>query len=153
MLNEPLSAPEPLSDLHRLEQFSCGEASLDLWLRQRARGNEASGASRTYVVCDTGMEVKAYYSLSACSIAHAFSTASMRRNMPDPIPMLLLGRLAVDRGLQGSGVGSSLLRDAVIRAEQTAVDVGVRGLWRMRFQRKQSGSMLGGTSASRPLIQ
>lgn len=126
--DQPPTGPEALDSLHDLHEFDCGEASLDHWLRQRALSNQATGASRTFVVCQGTARVVGYYCLSACTISHAGAVSSLRRNMPDPIPMMLLGRLAVDLGWRGRGIGSGLLKDAVARTATIAQQVGVRGL-------------------------
>lgn len=123
-----ISAPQPLSEKHDLAAFSCGEASLDDWLRRRARANHVSGASRTFVVCAGGEHVVGFYSLATATISHAEATGPLRRNMPDPVPMILLARLAVDQAHQKSGLGEALLRDAMLRAEQVAEHVGFRGV-------------------------
>jgi GNAT superfamily N-acetyltransferase len=122
-----LTAPEPLADVHDLSLFSCGEPALDDWLGKRARTNQASGASRTFVVCRDGFVV-AYYCLAAGAVASATSPGRLKRNMPDPIPMAVLGRLAVDQSLHGKGIGRALLRDAVLRTLQAAEVLAVRGM-------------------------
>jgi len=122
-----LSPPEPLTDAHDLSLFSCGEPPLDDWLRRRARSNQASGASRTFVVGRDGFVV-AYYCLAAGAVAAVASPGRLRRNMPDPIPMAVLGRLAVDQSLHGQGIGRALLRDAVLRTLQAAEVLAVRGM-------------------------
>jgi len=122
-----LTPPEPLALDHMLDTFECGVASLDEWLKRRARHNENEGASRTFVVC-TGRRVVGYYCLAAGSILHATATGRVRRNMPDPVPVLLAGRLAVDRRWHGKGLGADLLADAVQRAINAAGSVGVRAI-------------------------
>lgn len=122
-----LSPPAPLAGEHDIEPFDCGEALLDAWLKRRARANQASGASRTYVVCE-GRRVVAYSALASGAVAIAAASGRVRRNMPDPIPMIVLGRLAVDRSWQGRGLGRALLRDAIERSIQAAGIVGARGL-------------------------
>jgi GNAT superfamily N-acetyltransferase len=122
-----LAAPAPLAAEHELDQFSSGTEPLDDWLKRRARQNEASGASRTYVVAE-GRRVVGYYSLAAGSVLHEEATGRVRRNMPDPVPVALLGRLAIDRGWQGRGLGAALLRDAVLRVVGAAETIGVRAL-------------------------
>jgi GNAT superfamily N-acetyltransferase len=122
-----LTAPAPLAAEHDLDGFSCGTEPLDDWLKRRARQNEASGASRTYVIAE-GRRVVGYYSLAAGSVFHEAATGSVRRNMPDPVPVALLGRLAIDRGWQSSGLGAALLRDAVLRVVGAAGTIGVRAL-------------------------
>jgi GNAT superfamily N-acetyltransferase len=124
---DALAAPEPLAVDHELDAFESGVAALDDWLRRRARRNEAEGASRTFVVC-AGRRVVGYYSLAAGSILHIAATGKVRRNMPDPVPVLLLGRLAVDRNWHGRGLGADLLADAVLRAAGAAESVGVRAI-------------------------
>lgn len=122
-----LGAPVPLAPEHELDSFSCGIAALDDWLKRRARRNEAEGASRTFVACDR-LHVGAYYCLAAGSSLRDTATGSVRRNMPDPVPVVLLGRLAVDRKWQGRGFGADLLRDAVLRVVGAAESVGVRAI-------------------------
>jgi GNAT superfamily N-acetyltransferase len=122
-----LNAPEPLAEQYDLGAFNSGEATLDDWLRRRARANQASGASRTYVVAQ-GQVVVGYYSLAPGAIALIDAPPRARRNMPDAIPMTILGQLAVDTAWQGKRLGRLLLRDAILRTEQAAAIIGVRGL-------------------------
>jgi GNAT superfamily N-acetyltransferase len=122
-----ITPPERLTPDHDLTQFSCGEPSLDHWLRKRALQNEESGASRTYVVC-AGVCVAGYFALAAGSVAHAEAASRIKRNMPDPVPVILIGRLAIDSRFQGRGIGADLLRDAVLRTLQVAEIAGVRAL-------------------------
>ena len=122
-----LTAPTLLSDAHRLDGFDSGVATLDDWLRRRARANQKSGASRTYVVTD-GVRVVAYYALASGALAARDAPGAIRRNMPDPIPMAVLGRLAVDRSFQGQGLGAAILQDAVLRCGQAAAIMGIRGV-------------------------
>jgi GNAT superfamily N-acetyltransferase len=123
-----LAAPEPLSTRHRIDAFDCGEPALDEWLRKRALGNQSSGASRTFVVADAAGRVMGYYALAAGAVAHETATSAVRRNMPDPVPVLVLGRLAVDRQAQGMKLGAALLKDAVKRAIGVSADAGIRAL-------------------------
>jgi len=122
-----LSAPVLLSKEHYLDVFSCGVASLDEWLKRRAYPNQVSGASRTYVVAE-GQRVVGYYCLASGALALNDAPGAIRRNMPDPIPMGILGRLAVDKAFSGRGLGVALLQDAVIRTAQAAGILGIRGL-------------------------
>jgi GNAT superfamily N-acetyltransferase len=119
-----LSAPEPLSAHHVLDAFECGEASLDDWLKKRAVKNQASGASRCFVLC-RGSAVIGFYNLLAGGLHHEGAPKPMRRNMPDPLPILLLGRLAIDRRQHNQGLGRALLRDAMLRAIRVSADAGV----------------------------
>ena len=119
-----LKAPEPIAERHGFSDFDSGQPLLDEWLKRRAIKNHASGASRCFVLCrDT--EVIGYYCLSAGAISHEASPKAMRRNMPDPLPVLVLGRLAIDKRYQNLGIGRALLRDAMIRSINVARDAGV----------------------------
>ena len=122
-----LSAPEPLSTTHNLNGFDSGVSSLDEWLKKRALKNEHAAASRTYVSCDAD-KVAGYYCLSAGGIGRESAPRGMTRNMPDPIPVMILGRLAVDRAFHAQGMGTGLLRDAVLRTVQAAEIAGIRGI-------------------------
>jgi len=122
-----LCPPTLLTDGHELAAFDSGVASLDEWLKRRARANQLSGASRTYVVAQDSMVV-GYYCLASGAIAMTEAPLALRRNMPDPIPMTVLGRLAVDRHQHGKGLGTALLQDAVLRTAQAAAIVGARGV-------------------------
>lgn len=120
--------PQPLSDSHQISSFSCGVPSLDEWLRRKALINQKSGASRTFVLTDKQGQVCAYYALAAGAVSHSESTSNIRRNMPDPIPVMVLGRLAVDVQYKGQQLGAAMLRDAVLRCQSVALNVGVRAL-------------------------
>ncbi len=122
-----LTAPMPLTADHVTDGFSCGVDSLDEWLKRRSLKNQIQGASRTFVVCDKS-RVVAYYALASGAITVAQATGKLRRNMPDPIPVVILGRLAIDRSLHGKGFGRSLVRDAGMRVIQAADAIGVRGM-------------------------
>lgn len=123
-----LSVPQPLSADHRLDEFRCGEPSLDDWLKHRALANNLSRASRTFVVATPDQLVFGYYALAAGAVSHKEATSTVRRNMPDPVPVIVLGRLAVDLHAQGIKLGASLLQDAVIRVQTVAENTGVRAL-------------------------
>lgn len=123
-----LPAPEPLGPRHSSSAFDCGDPSLNRWLRQRALANQASGATRTFVVCDEAGVIKAYVALASGAVAVAASPGRFRRNMPDPIPVVVLARLAVDRGVQGKGLARALLADAFERVTRASEQVGVRGI-------------------------
>jgi len=122
-----LEAPALLSEGHLIDGFASGTASLDDWLKRRARANQISGASRTYVVAETG-RVVGYYCLASGAMALNDAPGGLKRNMPDPIPMAILGRLAVDQTWQGCGLGAALLRDAVERTQAAGAILGIRGL-------------------------
>ena len=122
-----LSPPVPLAADYRLEDFTCGDLSLDDWLKRRAHANQASGASRTYVVCED-LKVLGYYALASGALGVQNAPGRFRRNMPDPIPVVLLARLAVDRNYQGRGLGRALFRDAARRVAHAADTIGIRGI-------------------------
>jgi GNAT superfamily N-acetyltransferase len=119
-----LSPPVPLSADHLLSDFESGESSLDEWLKKRAVKNQASGASRCFVICQKNTVI-GYYTLSAGVIAHESAPKQMWRNMPDPLPVLLLGRLAIDKNYHNQGLGSALLQDAMMRAINVAQEAGI----------------------------
>ena len=123
-----IGAPCLLTNADDVSRFDSAAPSLDDWLRRRAMANQASGASRTYVVTDAEQRVVGYYSLASGALAVVDAPGTIRRNMPDPIPMAILGRLAVDQAWQGRGLGVALLQDAVLRAAQAAAIFGVRGV-------------------------
>lgn len=123
-----LSAPQPLASVHLLGDFDSGEPALDEWLKRRALNNQLTGASRTFVVVDDEHRVRGFYAMAAGAVAHQLATNTVRRNMPDPIPVMVLGRLAVDRRAQGSKLGAAMLQDAVNRAITVSQNTGVRAL-------------------------
>jgi GNAT superfamily N-acetyltransferase len=123
----PLSRPEPLADQHEINDFFSGVGSLDDWLKRRARANQASSASRTFVVAED-RRVVGYYALASGAIAVTASVGRFRRNMPDPIPVVILGRLALDRSQQGRGLGRALFRDCALRVTHAADTIGIRGI-------------------------
>ncbi len=122
----PVSAPDALTDAHEIDDFCSGEPSLDDWLKRRARANQVSGASRTFVAA-RGSRVIGYYALAAGAIASNKAPSRLRRNMPDPIAVFVLGRLAVDRSEQGKMLGAPLLRDAILRSRKATEFGGVAG--------------------------
>ncbi|OGT47883.1 MAG: GNAT family N-acetyltransferase [Gammaproteobacteria bacterium RIFCSPHIGHO2_12_FULL_38_11] len=122
---QDLTAPSLLSDEHDVDSFDCSEPTLNDWLKKRAAKNNASDASRCFVICNENNEVVGYYSLSAGAISRELAPKSMQRNMPDSLPVLVLGRLAIDKNYHNKGLGSALLRDAMIRSVNIAQDAGV----------------------------
>lgn len=122
-----MTPPELLRDDHQIDGFDSGEPSLDQWLKQRARANQSTGATRTYVTCDDA-RVVGYYALASGAIAQSVASGKVRRNMPDPIPVVLLARLAVDRNYQARGLGRALFRDAALRVVHAADSIGIRGI-------------------------
>jgi GNAT superfamily N-acetyltransferase len=122
-----LSPPEPLADGHELADFSSGVVALDDWLKRRARANQVSGASRTFAAAEN-TKVVGYYALASGGIAVTSSVGCFRRNMPDPIPVVALARLAVDQSWRGKGLGRALFRDCALRVAQAADTIGIRGI-------------------------
>lgn len=124
------SAPEPLRDKHRLEKFSCGEDSLDLWLGRYARHADGARSAKVFVTTAGEGRVAGYYALSVGEVRAADGTERLKKGRPAgrPVPVAILGRLAVDRRDQGRGVGRSLLLDAVARVASVAEQVGIRAL-------------------------
>ena len=118
---------EKLQAEHVVSAFDCGEPVLNDWLRRRALQNQQSGSSSTYVILD-GIRVVGYYSLAAGSVARDTAPGRVRRNMPEPVPVVVLGRLAIDRAFQNQGLGRGLLRDAVLRIMTAADIIGVRAI-------------------------
>ena len=122
-----ISAPELITADHDLSQFTCRHKSLTDWLQKRALSNNEQHGSRTHVVCD-GARVVGFHALAAGSVEHATTPKALTRNMPKPIPAIILARLAVDTQYQGHGIGAGLLQDAVFRSVNAAKQVAARVL-------------------------
>lgn len=120
--------PQLLLPSHELGEFCCGQEVLDTWLGQHAISNQNNGASRTYVVTTSRDAVVGYYSLAPSALESKLAIGAIRRNAPSPVPMYLLGRLAVDNNWQGNGIASSMIRDAQQRVQAAARIVGGKGL-------------------------
>ena len=121
------SAPRPIRADDDVANFDSGESSIDDYLRNRALSNHVEGASRCYVTCRGG-RVVGFYALASASVERHTTPGAVRRNMPDPIPVILLSRLAVDTREQNKGLGKLLLRDAISRSVQAADLIGVRAM-------------------------
>lgn len=129
MTRTRIFSPEPLSTEHLLDGFDCGHASLNEWLKKRAiKAGRLGGSARTYVVCGENQRVLGYYAVSTGSVNRVDTPGKVSRNMPDPIPVVLLGRLVVDRSVTGQGIGTGLLKDALLRVLQAAEQIGVRAV-------------------------
>lgn len=122
-----LSSPVLLAADNQLDDFACGVDSLDDWLKRRAHPNQVNGASGTYVVTE-GTRVVGYYCLASGALELSDTPSAIRRNVPDPVPVAIFGRLAVDKSFQGRGLGVALLQDAVVRTYQAAGILGIHGL-------------------------
>jgi GNAT superfamily N-acetyltransferase len=121
------AAPVRLTEDHIHSEFDCGYSVLNEWLQKRALRNVRDGACRTFVVC-CGETVVGYFGLAVGSVLHSVATGKVRRNMPDPIPVMILGRLAVDRRWNGQGIGSGMLRDAILKTIEVSGYAGIRAL-------------------------
>ena len=121
------SSPRPISERDDCATFDSGEPTLDEYLRTRALVNHLAGASRCFVTCRNA-RVAGFYALASASVERGSAPGRVRRNMPDPIPVILLSRLAIDRKEQKTGLGRHLLRDAITRCVQAADIVGVRAI-------------------------
>ena len=127
MSRTAISSPQRLTSQHDVSAFECGVPELDDWLRRRALQNDATGASRTFVTT-VGSHVVGYYALSTGAVSRAAATGRVRRNMPDPIPVMVLARLAVHREYQQRGIGVGLLKDVLLRTLQAAEVAGIRAV-------------------------
>lgn len=125
-----MRAPEPLTKAHVLTGFNSARVSLNAWLIDRAMGNEEQGASRTFVICEENTQnVISYYCLAQGAIGHDAVSAKSKKNMPNPLPVTVLGRLAVVQSHAGKGLGVALLKDAVLRARLASIQVASRGIF------------------------
>ncbi len=120
-------APCLISDNHDSSGFDCSHTSLNEWLQRRAIKNEKNGASRTFVVCDDNTVI-GYYSLAVGAIAREETLGKVSRNMPEPIPVMVLCRLAVVHQWQGKQIGAGMLKDAIQRTIIVAEQAGIRAL-------------------------
>ena len=126
-----LRPPEPLDPArHALQEFSCGDARLDTWLRAYAGQGQKRDAARTFVLATADDRVVGYYTLVAAQLEHGQATDAVRRGLSKhfPIPVVLLARLAIDARRQGVGLGAALLADALRRAVRAADEVGIRAV-------------------------
>jgi GNAT superfamily N-acetyltransferase len=124
-----VTLPRPLAEDDDRSQFDCGRESLNTWFRRHAWGNQASGASRVNVIADAmSGRIVGYVTLSAAQIERAFLPKSLQRNRPDPLPVTLLGQLAVDKDYQGQRHAVSLLVFALKTASRAAEMVGSVGV-------------------------
>lgn len=124
-----VTPPRPLVESDDPAHFDCGRESLNAWFRRHAWGNHVSGVSRVNVIADAGSgRIVGYVTLSAAQIERAFLPKPQQRNRPDPVPVTLLGQLAVDRDYQGQGHASSLLLFALRTALNASRTVGSMGV-------------------------
>lgn len=119
---------EKLNREHRIQEFDCGNAALNTWLNRFALTNQNAQTATTFTAVH-GETVLGFYSLAAGSVLHEDAPDRIRKGLArHPIPIMLLARLAVDLRWQSKGVGSALLKDAVLRTLQAAEIVGIRAL-------------------------
>jgi GNAT superfamily N-acetyltransferase len=122
------SAPRKFTAVDKVEEFSCGQADLDDWLKRFALVNQRSGMTTVFVTL-SGDRVVGYYALATGGVERVKAPERIVRGQPaHPIPVVLLARLAVDSSVQGKGLGRALLRDALMRVAAAADEIGVRAL-------------------------
>lgn len=124
-----ISAPRPLQKSDDRDAFDCGHESLNYWFKRHAWGNERDNASRTYVMIDNAKEkIVGYVTLATGQIEREYLAKSKQRNMPDPVPVLVLGQLAIDQDYQGQGIGSDLLQFALKLSVSASQSIGTAGV-------------------------
>lgn len=122
-----LSKVEPLRPEHDTDAFDCGRPELNSWLARRALTAEREETARTYVVL-RAKRVAGYFAMAAGSVGRAKVPGKVRRNSPEPVPVILIARLAVDLAEQHKGLGAALLKDALIRSATVASTIGARAI-------------------------
>jgi predicted N-acetyltransferase YhbS len=122
-----ISPPTALTDSHEVSGFDCGNNVLNDWLIKRALKNQYNNASRSFVVCQE-QRVIGYYALANGSVERLDAPKSIARNMPEPIPVVVLGRLAVALRAQREGLGAALLKDALLRSLAVSKNIGIRAV-------------------------
>ena len=121
-----IEPPRPILASDDISKFFCKHESLDDWLKNRALKSEGRSA-RTYVVCKGGIVV-GYYCIATGAVRNSEAPGKVKRNSPDPIPIMILGRLAVDKHFEGQRIGSGMLKDALQRIVQVSDAVGCRAV-------------------------
>jgi len=122
-----ITAPTGLTKHHDISEFDCGNVSLNEWLENKAISNDTKNASRCFVICDAN-RVIGYYALATGAVDRSKAPSKIKRNMPDPIPVLVLGRLAIDSSYQGQSLGSHLLKDCMLRAIAVSEHIAFKAL-------------------------
>ncbi len=119
--------PEPILAAHDLSAFDCGDEAMNEWLRKFALRNEANGSTRTFVLCEEGSnKVVGFYGVTVGTMMRSqLKTSKHRRGMPNDVPVVLLGRLAVDRSKQGQGLAKALVREAIKTAILASRHAGI----------------------------
>lgn len=122
-----INPPELLSHHHATSEFSCGKIALDNWLKHQALKNQTNRGSRTFAITSDG-KVAGYYALASGAVERNHVTSNMARNMPNPIPVIILARLAIDHNFNGRSLGKALLKDALLRSLNVANEIGVKAV-------------------------
>jgi predicted N-acetyltransferase YhbS len=124
-----ISAPELLTESHNISNFNCSVQQLNDWLKKKSLRNQRRNNTRVYVVSDKSTEqVVGYYAIAMGSVQRESAISSLKRNSPNPIPMVVLARLAVDNNYHNCGIGAGLLKDCVLRSVQAMDVVGGAGI-------------------------
>lgn len=125
----PLNRPEPIGAHHQVAGFDCGSLPLNDCLAKHALTNHQAGTARTFVATGESQVVVAYYSLAASQIIYGDANERLQKGAPrNPIPAVLLARLAASHSRQGQGLGASMVKDAVLRILGAAESIGIRAL-------------------------
>jgi predicted N-acetyltransferase YhbS len=127
-MSSHLTKPRLLADADDLSFFASTNQEMNDWLQKHAWNNQLSGASKTYIIATNEGQIVGYYSIAAGAVARQSAIRSLRHNAPDPIPVCVIGRLAVDQEWSGQGIGAGLLKDAVLRIAGAAQIIGIRAI-------------------------
>lgn len=122
-----INPPELLTEYHDTSHFSCGKPVLDNWLKNKALKNQNNRGSRTFVITSSN-QVAGYYALASGAVERTQVTSNIARNMPNPIPVIILARLAIDSNFKGLSLGKGLLKDALLRCVNVASQIGVKAV-------------------------
>ena len=123
-----LLPPQPITRDHKVAGFSCGRESLDRYLVRDALKRDAAGDAKVIVLAKSDLEVVGYYAVSSASVSRKAATRRLKRNSPEPVPMALVGRFAIDSRYQKQGLGKALMKDAVLRIAQASEQIGIKGV-------------------------
>lgn len=122
-----ITPPELLGHHHATSEFRCGKIVLDHWLKHQALKNQTNRGSRTFVII-SDQKVVGYYALASGAVERSHITSNMARNMPNPVPVVILARLAIDLNFKGQSLGKALLKDALLRSLNVANEIGVKAV-------------------------
>ena len=123
-----LTKPRLLADTDNLSSFASTNQEMNDWLQKHAGNNQSSGASKTYIIATAEGQIVGYYSIAAGAVARQSAIRSLGHNALDPIPVGVIGRLAVDKEWSGRGIGAGLFKDAVLRIVGAAQIIGIRAI-------------------------